>query len=113
MSVVVASNPATGMDAMRSKKRVQGHAEQDLSDLFEMRAARLDLLRQRMHVAESPLERAAGKDRIDACALVSEVRDLDRGLDGVAAGKPHPGALGDVYRHGLAGLRGDDGQRVD
>ncbi len=84
-----------------------------MPDRLEMRAARLDLLRQRMHVAEAALERAAREDRVDAGGLVGQVRDLDRAMDRVGAGEPHAGAIGEPDRLHLAGLRVDRGQRVD
>src|SRR5271168_3622245 len=40
------------------KKHLGRHAEQDLPDRLEMGAASLDLLRERVHVAEAALERA-------------------------------------------------------
>ena len=43
-----------------------------------MGGARLNLLRERVDVAEAPLERTAGKDRVDARGLVGVIRDFDR-----------------------------------
>src|SRR3954470_12037555 len=40
------------------KKRLRRHAEQDLPDRLEMGAACLDLLRERVDVAEAAFERA-------------------------------------------------------
>src|SRR5262245_59377419 len=68
------------------KKYLGRHAEQDLPDLFEVGATRLDLLRERVHVAKAALERAAREDRVDAGCLVGEVCHLDRSLDRVGAG---------------------------
>jgi len=48
------------------KKFLGRHAEQDLTDRLEMGIACLDLLRERVHVAEAALERAAWEDRVDA-----------------------------------------------
>src|SRR5271165_622163 len=58
------------------KKHLGRHAEQDLPDRLEMGAACLDLLRERVHVAEAALERAAREDRVDARSLVGEVCHL-------------------------------------
>src|SRR6202011_2996180 len=76
------------------KKHLWRHAEQDLPDRLEMGAASLDLLRERVHVAEAALERAAREDRVDARCLVGEVRHLGRALDRVGAGEPHAGPIG-------------------
>jgi len=46
------------------KKRLGRHAEQDLPDRLEMGAACPDLLRERVHVAEAALERAAREDQL-------------------------------------------------
>src|ERR1700680_386688 len=76
------------------KKRLGRHAEQDLPDRLEMGAACLDLLRERVHVAEAALERAAREDRVDARSLVGEVCHLGRALDRIGAGEPHAGPIG-------------------
>src|SRR5882724_5247920 len=66
------SGVSSGETRRVSKKHLGRHAEQDLPDLFEMSAACLDLLRERVHVAEAALERAAWEDRVDAGSLVGE-----------------------------------------
>src|SRR5260370_39166944 len=80
------------------KKRLGRHAEQDLPDRLEMGAACLDLLRERVHVAEAALERAAREDRVDARSLVGEVCHLGRALDRIGAGEPHAGPIGYLDR---------------
>jgi len=60
--------------------------------------AGLDLLRERVHVAEAALERAARENRIDAGCLVGEVDHLGRALDRVGAGEPHAGPIGHFDR---------------
>src|SRR5581483_8575668 len=98
----------------RSSKKHLGHAaEQDVPHRLEMCAARLDLLGERVHVAEAPLERAAREDGVDAGFLVGEVGDIGRGMDRIGAGKPHAGALGEADRLRLARLRVDRGERLD
>jgi hypothetical protein len=52
-------------------------AEEDLADGFVMGVARLDLLGQCVDVAEAPLERAAGEDRVDAGGFVGPVGNRD------------------------------------
>ena len=54
-----------------------------MADLLEMGAARLDLLGQRMNVAEAALERATREDRVDAGGLVGEVGHLDRAVSAI------------------------------
>src|ERR1700686_3472892 len=95
------------------KKRLGRHAEQDLADLFEMGAACLDLLGQRVHVAEAALERAAREDRVDARCLVSEVCYLGRALDRFGPGEPHPGPIGYLDRRHVVGMRVDCGEGLD
>src|SRR5471030_513352 len=63
------------------------------SDVLEMRLARLDLLRQRMDVAEASLERRAEEDCRSAGRLVGAVGDLESALDRMAAGQPYAGAV--------------------
>ena len=77
-----------------------------------MGAACLDLLRERVHVAEAALERAARKDRVDARSFVGEVCHLGRRLDRVGAGEPHAGPVGDLDRR-HTGIRVDRGERLD
>ncbi len=101
---------SSGFHAKETPRR---HAEQDLPDRLEMRAACLDLLRERVHVAEAALERAAQKDRVDARGLVGEVRHLGRALDRVGAGEPHAGPIDDRDRRHVVGLRIDRGERLD
>src|SRR4051794_33729079 len=83
--------PASGRGEQDSRswlKKILGwHAEQDLSDLFEMGGAGLDLLRERVHVAEAALERAAREDRVDAGCLVREVCHLGCSLNRVGGGE--------------------------
>ena len=78
-----------------------------------MGGAGLDLLRERVHVAEAALERAAREDRVDAGCLVGEVRHLGRALDRVGAGEPHAGPIGYLDRRHLVGMRVDRGERLD
>src|SRR3982074_3979144 len=68
---------------------VQHHA----ADGLEMRLARLDLLRQRMDVAEAALERRAEEDRPSAGGLVEPVGCLLGDMDGLRAAQPPPGAV--------------------
>ena len=68
-----------------------------------MRLARLDLLRQRMDVAEAALERRAEEDRRGAGGLVDPVRRLLGLVDGLGAGEPHPGAVGRADRLDVVG----------
>jgi hypothetical protein len=93
------------------KKHLGRHAEQDLPDRLEMGAACLDLLRERVHVAEAALERAAREDRVDARSLVGQVCHLGR--DRVGAGEPHAGPIGDIDRRHVVGMRVDRGERLD
>ena len=60
-------------------------AEQHVAHRLVMRAARLDLLAERVHVAKAALEGTAGKDSVDAAGLVDDICRLDRGMDGVRA----------------------------
>ncbi len=71
--------------------------------VLEMRLARLDLLRQRMDVAEAALERRAEEDRRGAGGLVDPVRRLLGLVDGLRAGEPHAGAVGRADRLDLVG----------
>src|SRR6516165_1707410 len=87
------------------KKDLGRHAEQDLPDRLEMGAACLDLLRERVHVAEATLERAAREDRVDTRSLVGEVCHLCRALDRVGAGEPHAGPIGYLDRCHVVGMR--------
>jgi Dehydratase family len=96
-----------------SKKLLGRDVEQDLPDRLEMSAACLDLLRERVHVAEAALERAVREDRVDACSLVSEVCHLGRRLDGVGAGEPHASPVGDLDRRHTVGMCVDRGERLD
>ena len=64
-------------------------AEHDLPHRLEVRGARLDLLRQRVDVAEPPLERGAEEDRVHAGRLVGIVRHRLGRLDRKRAGQPH------------------------
>jgi len=57
-----------------------------------MDVARLDLLRNRVDVAEPPHERAAGEDRIDSRGFVGVVGDRHGGGDGVGSGEANPAA---------------------
>src|SRR4051812_680287 len=59
--------------------------QHDLTDRLEVRLARLDLLRQRVDVAEAALERRAEEDRRGAGRLVDRVGDFERCQDGLAA----------------------------
>src|SRR6516165_3993007 len=95
------------------KKDLGRHAEQDLPDRLEVSAACLDLLRERVHVAEAPLERAAREDRVDARCLVGEVCHFGRALDGVRTGEPHTRTIGDLDRRHVIGMRIDRGERLD
>src|SRR5216683_3406852 len=95
------------------KKHLGRHAEQDLPDRLEMSAACLDLLRERVHVAEAALERAAWEDRVDAGSLVGEVCYLGRALDRVGASEPHAGPVGYLDRRHFVGMRVDRGERLD
>src|SRR5258708_18010845 len=95
------------------KKRLGRHAEQYLPDLFEMGTACLDLLRERVHVAETVLERATLEDRVDARSLVGEVCHLDRALYRVGAGEPHAGPIGDIDRCHVVGMRLDRREHLD
>jgi hypothetical protein len=51
-----------------------------------MRIAGLDLLRDRVDVAEASLERRPREDRADSCFVIDPVRDFDRTVNGV--GRP-------------------------
>ena len=64
-------------------------AKQYLPHRFEMCCARLDLLRQRMDVAEPAFERGTQENRIRAGRLVGIIRDRLGGLDGERTGQPH------------------------
>ena len=55
------------------EKHLGRHAEHDLPDRLEMGAASLDLLRERVHVAESALKLAAREDRVDTRRLIGAV----------------------------------------
>src|SRR5262249_21769266 len=57
--------------------------EKDLPHGLEVCVARLNLLGERVHVAEAPIERA-GKNGVDARSLVTEVRNPDGGVNAVA-----------------------------
>src|SRR3954471_1552897 len=85
-------DPGSSITA-RSKKLLGRDAEQDLPDRLEMGAACLDLLRERVHVAEAALERAAREDRVDARPPGGEVCRLGRSLDRISAGEPHAGPV--------------------
>ena len=102
---------APGRTFVILKKHLGRHAEQDLPDRLEMGAACLDLLRERVHVAEAALERAAREDRVDARSLVGQVCHLGR--DRVGAGEPHAGPIGDIDRRHVVGMRVDRGERLD
>ena len=78
-----------------------------------MGAACLDLLRERVHVAEAAFERAAREDRVNARALVGEVCDLDRTLNRVGAGEPHASPIAYLDRRHVVGMRVDRGERLD
>src|SRR5258708_13534141 len=96
-----------------SKKDLGWHAEQDLPDRLEMSAACLDLVRERVHIAEAALERAAREDRVDARSLVGEVYHLGRPLDRVGAGEPHAGPIGYLDRRRIVGMRAERGERLN
>ena len=78
------------------KQSVRIAVEHDLADHFEMRVARLDLLRQRVHVAEPPLERRALEDRRHAGRLVNVIRRFDRRFDRLRAAQSNADAGGGV-----------------
>ncbi len=103
---------ASGLRRLLKEHRLQKYrglaAEQDMAHRLVMRAARLDLLAERVHVAEAALERAAGKDAVDTAGLVDDIRRLDGGVDGVRAAQPHSVLLVNV----LTPIRNADNQVV-
>ena len=68
-----------------------------------MRVARLDLLRQRVHVAEPALERRALEDRRHTRRLVNIIRRFDRGFDCLRAAQPDPNAGRGIDRGDVVG----------
>ena len=91
------------------RKHLGRHAKENLPHRLEMGGASLDLLRERVHVAEATLERAAREDRVDARSLVGEVCDVDRTLNRVGAGEPHAG----LDRRRLVDMRVESDERLD
>src|ERR1700704_2736208 len=97
----------------RLKEHLGWHAEQDLSHRLEVRAAGLDLLRQRVHVAKATLERAAREYPVDTRGLVGEIGHLDCAMDSIGARKAHPRTIGDADRIDVVRQCVDRGQRVE
>ena len=75
------------------------------ADRLEVRVARLDLLRQRMDIAEPALERRAAEDGGRASGLVNIIGDLDGRSDGVGTAKPYPHTGRQIDRRDIVGAR--------
>src|SRR5262249_33847717 len=76
-----------------SKERCRRLPQRGLPNHLEMGAARLDLLRQGVDVAEAALEPTARENRIHSGSPVGEISYFNGSMDGVNAGKPHTRAV--------------------
>ena len=91
------------------KRRGRVAVEHDAGDGAVVAVARLDLLAERVDVAEAAVEGAGREDRVDPGGLVDPVGDLDRLVDRRRGGEAEAGALPHVYGRPIVGRRHDLG----